>query len=106
MPGKGMTCWDKRELCDLNCVFSTTHEGTNKLTACSTGCVEEQRACTDSDETVEYIAVSFCRPSKEGGVRVGYQGRSSCQECDAFDGQRWAEWGGEGSMERCNVTAC
>lgn len=56
MPGKGMTCWDKRELCDLNCVFSTTHEGTNKLTACSTGCVEEQRACTDSDETVEYIA--------------------------------------------------
>ncbi|CAN0137693.1 unnamed protein product [Ascophyllum nodosum] len=56
MPGKGMTCWDKRELCDLNCVFATTHEGEAGLTSCSTGCMEKHAACTDSDETLEYIA--------------------------------------------------
>lgn len=59
MPGKGMTCWDKRELCDLNCVFATTHGGTDKLESCSTGCMEDQAACTDSDETLTYMSVRF-----------------------------------------------
>lgn len=62
MPGKGMTCWDKRELCDLNCVFATTHQGDTDLDSCSTGCMEAHAACKDSDETIEYIAV--CEKSK------------------------------------------
>lgn len=66
MPGKGMTCWDKRELCDLNCVFTSTHYGTDELSACSTGCIEEQTVCTDSNETVVYIAVSVLLSSKVG----------------------------------------
>ena len=53
-----MTCWDKRELCDLNCIFAVTHDGAESLTGCSTGCMTEQSACTDSDETVVYVSVS------------------------------------------------
>ena len=70
MPGKGMTCWDKRELCDLNCVFAVTHEGSERLTSCSTGCMEEQAACTDSDETVAYVAVSERRCTHRMYVRT------------------------------------
>lgn len=61
MPGKGMTCWDKRELCDLNCVYATTQatEDSPTLAECSTGCMTAQTSCTDSDETVAYVAVSL-----------------------------------------------
>ncbi|CAN0370382.1 unnamed protein product [Hapterophycus canaliculatus] len=57
MPGKGMTCWDKRELCDLNCVYGTTADDpVTTLDACSTACVTAQSSCTDSDETLTYLA--------------------------------------------------
>ena len=61
MPGKGMTCWDKRELCDLNCVYATTQpaEDSPTLAECSTGCMTAQASCTDSEETVAYVAVSL-----------------------------------------------
>lgn len=58
MPGKGMTCWDKRELCDLNCVYATTSDSDQSLGDCSTGCVTEQESCTDSPETLAYVSVS------------------------------------------------
>ncbi|CAN0531341.1 unnamed protein product [Ectocarpus sp. 12 AP-2014] len=59
MPGKGMTCWDKRELCDLNCVYATTAEDEDfNLTDCSTGCMTSQAACTDSAETLAYVEAS------------------------------------------------
>lgn len=57
MPGKGMTCWDKRELCDLNCVYATTQatEDSPSLSECSTDCMVAQSSCTDSDETLAYV---------------------------------------------------
>lgn len=59
MPGKGMTCWDKRELCDLNCVYATTAEDEDfSLTDCSTGCMTAQASCTDSADTLAYVEVS------------------------------------------------
>lgn len=64
MPGKGMTCWDKRELCDLNCVYATTAENEDfSLTDCSTGCMTSQAACTDSAETLAYVDVSVRQTS-------------------------------------------
>ncbi|CAB1120529.1 unnamed protein product [Ectocarpus sp. CCAP 1310/34] len=62
MPGKGMTCWDKRELCDLNCVYATTAEDEDfNLTDCSTGCMTAQAACTDSAETLAYVEASCAK---------------------------------------------
>lgn len=52
-----MTCWDKRELCDLDCVFATTHEGEGNLKHCSMDCMAKHMECKDSPETVEYISV-------------------------------------------------
>lgn len=62
MPGKGMTCWDKRELCDLNCVYATTQatEDSPSLSECSTDCMVAQSSCTDSDETLAYVEVIRC----------------------------------------------
>lgn len=82
-----MTCWDKRELCDLNCVFATTHSGDEGLAGCSTSCVNEQNACVDSPETVAYVSVRWGRSvggmCRGDGVvytypRIGYGIPSMC----------------------------
>lgn len=56
-----MTCWDKRELCDLNCVYATTSATADSpsLDECSAGCVTAQAECTDSPETLAYVEVGF-----------------------------------------------
>ncbi|CAM9293055.1 unnamed protein product [Choristocarpus tenellus] len=65
-----MTCWDKRELCDLTCVFPVDNAvDADELQACGVRCVGEEENCVDSPETVEYIAcASDCATSYDASL--------------------------------------
>jgi hypothetical protein len=63
MPGKGMSCWDKHELCDLNCLMPVERAATftfeiDELDACLAGCTTESDACVELPTTSQYIDVS------------------------------------------------
>ncbi|CAM9916057.1 unnamed protein product [Discosporangium mesarthrocarpum] len=78
-----MTCLDKRQLCDLNCVYPGVDNANGEdLNECGLRCISEEKICVDKPETVEYVACTVtCTRQYSDSLMFCNQGVSTTTTC-------------------------
>jgi len=79
MPGLGMSCFDKTELCKLNCMMPAVGPGeeqspdfnNDSILSCVGNCVVEDASCKEMPETSQYVDCgTACTKSYEAKLSV------------------------------------